>query len=75
MVHIMSKMPMVGVRLNTEQIAAIDALIEEGEFEDRSEFIRYAVRKHLKTYHGRGQTPPPQNRLKGGIDRFRSLPS
>lgn len=60
MVHIMSKMPMVGVRLNTEQIAAIDALIEEGEFEDRSEFIRYAVRKHLKTYHGRGQTPPPK---------------
>lgn len=57
---VMARMSFVRVRLSAEQIAAIDALIEEGEFEDRSEFIRYAIRKHLKIYNGRGQTPPPK---------------
>lgn len=52
--------PLIGIRFTPEQIAAIDRLIESGEFGNRSEFIQYAVRKMLKTFESR--TLP----LKGG---------
>lgn len=52
--------PLVGVRLTQDQLAAIDKLIDSGEFGNRSEFIQYAIRKMLKTFESR--TPP----LKGG---------
>ena len=38
----------LGVRLTDEQYAAIDKLIESGEFGNRSEVVQYAVRKFLK---------------------------
>lgn len=49
--------PSVTLRLSPELADQIDKLIESGEFEDRSEFIRYAIRKTLKTFETR--TPPP----------------
>lgn len=44
-------------RLPTDIVTQIDELIECGDFGDRSEFIRYAIRKTLMVYGGRCQTP------------------
>lgn len=52
----MVKTSVIGVRLTPEQLDAIDSLISLGEFEDRSDFIKYAVRKYLRSYAGR--SPP-----------------
>lgn len=43
----MAKSVLVGVRLSPEDVAKIDKLIEQGEFGDRGEFLRYCVRKKL----------------------------
>lgn len=50
----------LGVRLTDEQYAAIDKLIESGEFGNRSEVVQYAVRKFLKEVgEGWKRLPPP----------------
>lgn len=51
------KNPQVNIRLNDEIVAQIDKLIEDGEFESVSAFVRYAIRKTLKQFETR--TPPP----------------
>ena len=51
----------LGVRLTDEQFAAIDKLVESGEFGNRSEFVQYAVRKLLKEIgEDWRRFPPPQ---------------
>lgn len=49
----MKKTEGITVRFTVEQIADMDALIESGDFGNRSEFIQYAVRKILKEFNGR----------------------
>lgn len=51
----------LGVRFPPEILAAIDDLVESGDFGNRCEFVQFAVRKMLMSYDGRGRTdtPPP----------------
>lgn len=48
---------MVGCRLTPEYLAKIDALVDNGDFTSRGEFLKYAIRQTLKRYEGR--SPPP----------------
>jgi len=50
---------MVGCRLTPEYIAKIDALVDNGDFTSRGEFLKYAIRQTLKRYEGR--SPPPSD--------------
>lgn len=54
----MKKTEGITVRFTLEQLSEIDALIESGDFGNRSEFVQYAVRKILKDFRGR---MPPEN--------------
>lgn len=38
--------------MSGDEIAAIDKLIASGDFDNRTEFIRYCVRKVLSAYSG-----------------------
>ena len=49
---------MVGCRLTPEYIAKIDALVDNGDFTSRGEFLKYAIRQTLKRYEGRSPPPP-----------------
>lgn len=49
--------PVITIRLPSEIVSQIDALISEGDFGSRAEFVKYAVRQILKKYEGR--SPPP----------------
>jgi len=51
------KNPQVNIRLSEDIVADIEKLIEAGEFDSTSEFVRYAIRKTLKSFKSR--TPPP----------------
>lgn len=46
--------PQLCIRLTSGQLAAIDVLVDSGDFGNRSEFVQYAVRKILMNYEGRG---------------------
>lgn len=48
----MSKTYQVGVRLSIDDISVIDKWIENGDFDNRSEFVRFAVKKVIKAYDG-----------------------
>ena len=48
----MAKLDYVGVRLPERNLDKIDELIEVGEFDSRSSFIRYAVKEMLEAYNG-----------------------
>ncbi len=52
----------VGCRLDSSILEKIDQLINEGEFTNRGEFLKYAVRMTLKRYEGRAPPPPAINR-------------
>lgn len=43
----------VNIRMTQSEIEQIDKLIENGDFENRTEFVRYAVRKFLKNWDGK----------------------
>jgi len=49
---IVAKTYQVGVRLTPEDLAIIDRWIEKGDFDNRAEFVRFAVKKVLKLYDG-----------------------
>lgn len=42
----------VNIRLTPEEAEAIDRLIESGDFDNKTEFIRFALKKVLKAYDG-----------------------
>lgn len=48
----------VNIRLPLELLNEIDILVKNGDFEDRAEFMKYALRKTIQTYNGRGTTFP-----------------
>lgn len=48
----MSKTVQVNIRLTEEEVKSIDKWIEQGDFDTRTEFIRYALRKVLIVYDG-----------------------
>lgn len=50
----------VNVRLTPDVVAHIDRLVECGDFGDRSEFARYAIRKTLMVYTARGPLTSPE---------------
>lgn len=64
----------VNMRVPIELLDEIDRIIKSGDFGDRSEFIKYAIRKTLQNYSGRGQNPPPLVRREG-IEAHSSLPT
>lgn len=47
----------INVRLDVQTIDRINQLIEEGEFSNMADFLRYSVNQILKRYEGR--SPPP----------------
>ena len=47
----------ISLRLSEEQLKAVDAIVDSGEFGTRAEFVKYCVRMTLKQYNGR--SPPP----------------
>lgn len=47
----------LNVRVSPALLDEIDALVESGEFGNRVEFVRYAIRMTLKGFKGRN---PPQ---------------
>ena len=47
----------INVRLDVQTIDRINQLIEEGEFSNMADFLRYSVNMMLKSYAGR--SPPP----------------
>jgi len=46
------KTEQVNIKLTPEDANAIDYWIKKGDFESRSEFIRFALRKVIKAYEG-----------------------
>ena len=42
----------VNIRLTPDEADAIDRLIESGDFDNKTEFIRFALKKVLKAYDG-----------------------
>lgn len=50
------------LRIPVTLLEQIDILIALGEFEDRSEFIKYAMRTALRDYYKRGQALSPEVR-------------
>ena len=56
---------MVTFRLAARDRAAIQRLIESGEFRNRSDFLRYAVKATLGTY---GETRPKLDLELEGVD-------
>lgn len=48
----------INIRLPLELIDEIDHLVKSGDFEDRAEFMKYALRKTIQSYNGRGKTFP-----------------
>ena len=42
----------VNIRLTPEEAEAIDRLIESGDFDNKTEFIRFALKKVFKDYDG-----------------------
>ena len=42
----------INIRMSDEEVAAIDRFIDDGDFDTRTEFIRFAVKKVLKQYSG-----------------------
>ena len=46
----------INVRLDVQTIDRINKLIEDGEFSNMADFLRYSVYQILKRYEGR---PPP----------------
>ena len=47
----------INVRLDVQTIDRINKLIEDGEFSNMADFLRYSVNQILKRYEGR--SPPP----------------
>ncbi len=58
----------VNVRMTADEIVAIDKLIATGDFDSRTEFIRYCVRKVLVVYSGQriGLDPMPETKIESG---------
>ena len=40
----------INIRMSVDEVMAIDKFIESGDFDNRVEFIRFAVRKTLQAY-------------------------
>ena len=47
----------INVRLDVQTIDRINQLIDDGEFSNMADFLRYSVNQMLKSYAGR--SPPP----------------
>jgi len=47
-----AKVAQVNVRLEPDECTSIDHWVERGDFDSRSEFIRFALRKVIKAYEG-----------------------
>lgn len=47
------------IRIDPETRRKIEALVDQGDFTNVTEFIKYAIRVTLRDYSGRGSTPPP----------------
>ena len=58
----------VNVRMTANEIAEIDKLIAAGDFDSRTEFIRYCVRKVLVVYSGQriGLDPMAESKSESG---------
>ena len=54
------KSEQLNVRLTPALLAEIDKLVESGEFGNRVEFVRYAIRMTLKDFDGRSPPPPKE---------------
>lgn len=48
----MNKTEQINFRLSSDEVAAIDRLIASGDFETRTEFIKFCMRKVLAAYDG-----------------------
>lgn len=45
----------INIRLPLDLLDEIDVLIKSGDFGDRAEFVKYALRKTIKSYSDRGK--------------------
>lgn len=48
----------INMRFDPEIVAKIDELVRSGEFENRTEFVKYCVRKTLASFKSRSPPPP-----------------
>lgn len=62
----MNKIVQANVRLTPEEASKIDFLIESGDFDNRTEFIRFALKKVLMSYK-------PGNRLGFSLEESESM--
>ena len=54
------KSEQLNVRVSPTILQEIDKLVESGEFGNRVEFVRYAIRMTLKQFEGgKSRYPPP----------------
>jgi len=47
-----AKTVQLNIRLSPEEVVTIDKWIENGDFDNRTEFVRFALKKILVTYDG-----------------------
>lgn len=51
----------INVRIDEKSLEELQHLVEEGEFTNVSEAIRYCIRKQIKSFEKGRSPPPPQN--------------
>ena len=59
---------MITFRISPKDRAAIQRIVEAGEFRNRSDFLRYAVRSTLDSIHHRNALPRPGNLELEGVE-------
>ena len=62
----------INMRFDPEIVAKIDELVRSGEFENRTEFVKYCVRMTLASFKSRSPPPLVNESPHGDCTSFRS---